>query len=57
MPTDPIEVKEKWQQRLNDAKLRLDFARSFVKEVSNDCALGAIPAADGGLAYRQVLCA
>ena len=55
MPSDPVELTEKWRQRLYDAKLRLEFARSFVKEVSADCASGAIPAADGWLAYRQAL--
>ena len=55
MQTDPL--KEKWLQRLNDAKLRLEFARSFVREVTEDCASGAIVAPDSGLAYRQALSA
>ena len=57
MPMDSIELREKWQQRLYDAKLRLAFARSFVCEVTDDCASGGIPTSDGGLAYRQALCA
>ena len=55
MPTDPVELRDKWRKRLADAKLRLDFARSFVNEVKNDCASGGVPAVDGGLAYRQAI--
>jgi len=57
MPLDPTELREKWRQRLTDAKLRLEFAKSSVKEVTNNRASGAMPDADGWLAYRQALCA
>src|SRR5262245_22370967 len=57
MQIHQIELREKWRQRLTDAKLRLDFARSFVKEVTDDRASDVISAADSGLAYRQALCA
>ena len=49
MPSDPAELREKWRQRLTDAKLRLEFARSFAKEAADDCESSAIPVADGGL--------
>ena len=44
MPNAPIELREKWRQRLADAKLRLEFARSFVKEVTDDCEMRVAPA-------------
>jgi len=55
MPSDSIELRGKWRNRLADAKLRLDFARSFVKEVTADYASGAMPASDGGFAYRRAI--
>lgn len=40
------EIAALWQQRLEDAKLRLDFATNFLKEIENDQRPGTIPATD-----------
>jgi hypothetical protein len=42
-------------RRFNEAKLRLDFARAFVKDLSEGCELGVIPTSDAVSAYRRAL--
>jgi hypothetical protein len=44
MPTDLLELRDKWGRRFTDAKLRLDFARAFVKDFWEDCESGSAPA-------------
>src|SRR5215469_12812696 len=48
-------VEELWRCRVEDAGLRLDFARNFVDEVQRDVAAGAVPAADGTFSYQRAL--
>ena len=56
MPTNLPELRAKWRRRFTDAKLRLDFARAFVKEFWEDCQSGTIPASDAVRAYAWALC-
>ena len=44
-----------WRSRVTDAKLRLEFARLFLKEVQTDLAADVVPVADGQFAFRQAL--
>jgi len=44
-----------WRSRVTDAKLRLEFARLFLKEVQTDLAANVVPMADGQFAFRQAL--
>jgi PilZ domain len=44
-----------WRRRLTDAKLRLDFARNFMKEVQRDYRAGDIPESDHHFAYQKAL--
>ena len=39
----PEESQESLKRRVDDAKLRLDFARAYVKEVESDDRAGRIP--------------
>ena len=55
MPTDLLELRDKWRRRFTDAKLRLDFARAFVKDSLDDCESGTIPGSDAVRAYRRAL--
>jgi hypothetical protein len=55
MPTDLLELRNKWRRRFTDAKLRLDFARAFVKDSLEDCESGTIPSSDAVRAYRRAL--
>ena len=55
MPTDTLELRDKWRRRFKEAKLRLDFARAFVKDLSEGCQLGVIPASDAVSTYRRAL--
>ena len=44
-----------WGNRLNDARLRLDFTRNFMREIEKDVQAGAIPSSNGELAFREAL--
>jgi hypothetical protein len=55
MPTDLLELRDKWRKRFTDAKLRLNLARAFVKEFWEDCESGSVPASDAVCAYRRAL--
>lgn len=48
-------LEELWRQRLNDAKLRLDFARNYLTEVRRDHASGNVPDAERHSAYQDAL--
>ncbi len=52
---DREELEDRWRKRVTDAKLRLDFARNYVKEVQRDLPRGDVPAPDGDYAYRKAL--
>jgi len=54
-PSLDRKVFDRWRQRLNDANLRLDFSRNFLKEVQRDSAAGGIPVPDQHYAYRKAL--
>ena len=46
-------LEDLWLQRLNTAKLRLDFARNYVKEVQRDYPAGdAVPSSDHHCAHQ-----
>ena len=53
----PELLKEQWHKRVFDAKLRLDFARNYLEEISQDLKSGGIPAADGNFAQRRAIAA
>lgn len=44
-----------WRKRVADAKLRLEHARNFVKEVQQDLRSQQIPSSDGYFALRRAL--
>lgn len=46
-------LEELWLNRLNDAKLRVDFARNYVIEVEHDFLAPDLPGADGNVAYGR----
>jgi hypothetical protein len=50
-------LEQLWRNRLKDAKLRLDFARSYLKEVRRDFhdREFPVPSPDGNFAYRKAL--
>jgi len=48
-------VEELWRSRVEDAGLRLDFARNFADEVQRDVAADAVPAADSAFSYQRAL--
>jgi len=50
-------LKEMWRDRLKTAKLRLEFAASFRKEVEQDCRSGTVATPDGDFALRKALVA
>jgi hypothetical protein len=52
---DREELEDRWRKRVTDAKLRLDLARNYVKEVQRDLPRDDIPAPDGDYAYRKAL--
>ena len=56
-PTQRQALENLWRERLNDAKLRLDFARNFVKELQRDHLAGGVPPPDGEFAFRKALTA
>ncbi len=49
------QLEDLWRERLNTAKLRLDFARQYMKEVQRDRNSGDIPGPDGNFAYQKAL--
>jgi hypothetical protein len=54
-PSDRNSLEEQWRRRVEDAGLRLDFARNFVEEVQRDVAAHAVPAADGTFSYQRAV--
>lgn len=46
-------IEELWLERLRDAKLRVDFARNYAKEVHRD--YPSLPATDGQYALQRAL--
>jgi hypothetical protein len=48
-------LEELWRQRVADAKLRVDFARSYVREVVSDFPPREISNADGLFAYQRAV--
>jgi len=52
---DRKELEAVWRRRVTAAKLRLDFARLYLKEVEGDLAADAVPVADGHFAFRKAL--
>lgn len=52
---DRWHIEQLWRSRLQDAKLRLDFARQYLREVQRDRSDGAVPPADGNFAFEKAL--
>jgi hypothetical protein len=48
-------LEDLWRSRLNDAKLRLDFAHGYLAAVQGDYAARDIPASDHHFAYQKAL--
>ena len=48
-------LDELWRLRLSNARLRLEFARSYVKEVHRDLEKGTVPSADGTVAFERAV--
>lgn len=55
IPPSREALEQLWRNRLNDARLRLDFARTYLREVQRDFKTGDIPSADGDFAYKKAL--
>jgi hypothetical protein len=49
------ELENLWQKRVEDAKVRLDLASQYVKEVQRDLKSGTIPSSDGRYAHHRAL--
>jgi hypothetical protein len=49
------QLEDEWRQRALDAKLRLQLARDYVREVQRDLQRGSVPAADGNFAQQHAL--
>jgi len=49
-----IELDMLWR-RLEDAKLQLDLAHNYVREVTDDLKGGSVPVPDGKFAYQRAL--
>ena len=49
------DLENLWRLRLNDAKIRLDFARTYVKEVQADLQSGTVPEPDGSFGFQKAL--
>ena len=54
MPVKCANVDLLWK-RVEDAKLQLDNCHNYIREIKQDKAAGALPIADGNLAYRHAL--
>lgn len=52
---DRSELLELWRQRLQDAKLRLEFAQNYAKEVQRDFPLSENLSPDGNFARAQAI--
>lgn len=48
-------LEELWRSRLNEARLRVELARNFLREVLRDFRDGTAPQPDGDFAYRRAL--
>ena len=48
-------LEDHWRDRLKDAKTRLEFARSYLREVQQDYQSGALPSPDGSYAYQRAV--
>jgi hypothetical protein len=46
-------LEERWRLRLRDAQIRLESARTYVKQVRQD--LESLPSPDGHFSYRKAL--
>ena len=49
------DLKAVWFQRLTDTKLRLEFARAYLKEVMADSPVRQIDNSDGHYAYQKAI--
>lgn len=52
---DQKALRDRLLEQLRDARLRLEFTRSFLEEIREDVRAGSIPPPDGCWAYRQAL--
>ena len=54
-PLNRQQLEDLWRQRVQDARLRLQFARTYVKEVQRDLEQGAVASADGHFAFQRAI--
>ena len=52
-PPERKALEELWLARLRDAKLAVDFARNYFKEIQKD--LSSLPPSDGQFALRRAV--
>ena len=48
-------LEDRWRNRVNEARARLQFARNFVKEVQGDLKSGVVAGSDASLAFQRAL--
>ena|SRR5579859_5666214 len=51
------ELQNLWASRLRDARLRVEFAANYLKEVQGDIETDAVSMADGNFAFERAVCA
>lgn len=54
-PADRKVLEALWRSRLSDAKLRLDFARHYMREVQREYPASDIPVPDHSFAFKKAL--
>jgi len=46
-------LEELWRDRLNEARLRVELARNFLREIQQDFKNGTMPQPDGDFAFQR----
>jgi hypothetical protein len=49
------ELENLWASRLQDARLRLEFAANYLKEVQGDIEADSVSVADGNFAFEKAV--
>ena len=55
MGSNRQQLEEEWRGRVRDARLRLQLAQNYVREVRADRVAGAVLPADGDYAWQRAL--
>ena len=48
-------LEELWRGRLNEARLRVELARNFMREIQQDFKNGTMPQPDGNVAFQRAV--